>query len=61
MDGVKLLGKGEIKSKLKLTVYSATEAAIKAVEAAGGSVTVTKKAKVQGRSLRPTSSRRGSP
>ena len=46
-DGVKLLGKGEIKSALKLTVYSATEAAIKAVEAAGGSVTVTKKAKAQ--------------
>jgi large subunit ribosomal protein L15 len=47
LDGVKLLGKGEIKTALKLTVYSATEAAIKAVEAAGGSVTVTKKAKVQ--------------
>jgi large subunit ribosomal protein L15 len=47
LDGVKLLGKGEIKAKLNLTVYSATEAAIKAVEAAGGSVTVTKKAKVQ--------------
>ena len=47
LDGVKLLGKGEIKTALKLTVYSATEAAIKAVEAAGGSVTVTKKAKAQ--------------
>ena len=47
LDGVKLLGKGEIKSALKLTVYSATEAAIKAIEAAGGSVTVTKKVKVQ--------------
>ena len=47
LDGVKLLGKGEIKSALKLTVYSATETAIKAVEAAGGSVTVTKKAKAQ--------------
>ena len=46
-DGVKLLGKGEIKTALKLTVYSATEAAIKAVEAAGGSVTVTKTAKAQ--------------
>ena len=47
LDGVKLLGKGEIKTALKLTVYSATEAAIKAVEAAGGSVTVTKKAKAE--------------
>ena len=47
LDGVKLLGKGEIKAKLNLTVYSATPSAIKAVEAAGGSVTMTKKVKVE--------------
>ena len=47
LDGVKLLGKGELNAKLNLTVYSATPSAIKAVEAAGGSVTVTKKAKVE--------------
>jgi large subunit ribosomal protein L15 len=35
-DGVKLLGKGELKSKLDITVWSATESAKKAVEAAGG-------------------------
>jgi len=47
LDGVKLLGKGELKAKLNLTVYSATPSAIKAVEAAGGTVTVTKKVKVE--------------
>ena len=44
LDGVKLLGKGEIKTALHLTVYSATPAAVKAVEAAGGSVTQTRPA-----------------
>jgi large subunit ribosomal protein L15 len=42
-DGVKLLGKGELTSKLNLTVYSATASAREAVEKAGGSVTTTKK------------------
>jgi large subunit ribosomal protein L15 len=42
-DGVRLLGKGEIKTALKLTVYSASESAQKAIEAAGGSLTITKK------------------
>ena len=41
-DGVKLLGKGELTSKLDLTVYGATAAARAAVEAAGGALTVTK-------------------
>ena len=41
-DGVKLLGKGELTSKLTLTVYSATTAARAAVEKAGGSLTTTK-------------------
>ena len=41
-DGVKLLGTGELKSKLDITVYSATGAARAAVEAAGGSLTTTK-------------------
>ncbi|MCI3131365.1 50S ribosomal protein L15 [Phenylobacterium aquaticum] len=40
-DGVRLLGKGEIKSKINITVYSASAAAKAAVEAAGGSVTTT--------------------
>jgi len=45
LDGVRLLGKGELKSKLDLTVYSASASAAKAVEAAGGKLTTTAKAK----------------
>lgn len=41
-DGVRLLAKGEIKSKLELVVHGASKAAIEAVEKAGGKVTVTK-------------------
>ena len=37
-DGVRLLGTGEIKGKLNLVVWSATSGAVKAIEAAGGSV-----------------------
>ena len=37
-DGVRLLGTGEIKSKLNLIVWSASAGAIKAIEAAGGTV-----------------------
>jgi len=37
-DGVRLLGTGEIKAKLNLVVWSASAGAIKAIEAAGGSV-----------------------
>src|SRR5271170_6686669 len=43
LDGVRLLGKGELKSKLNLTVYSASAAAAAAVEAAGGKLTTTAK------------------
>lgn len=46
-DGVKLLGKGEIKSALNLTVYAATPSAIAAVEKAGGTVTVTRPVKAE--------------
>jgi large subunit ribosomal protein L15 len=42
-DGLRLLGKGEIKSKINITVYSASAAAVAAVEKAGGTVTTTKK------------------
>ena len=37
-DGVRLLGNGELKSKLDITVWSATASAVKAVEAAGGKI-----------------------
>ena len=41
-DGVKLLGKGELKSKIDITVWSASASAKAAVEKAGGKVTVTR-------------------
>jgi large subunit ribosomal protein L15 len=41
-DGVRLLGEGELKAKLTLTVHSATAAAKAAVEKAGGAVTETR-------------------
>jgi len=39
-DGVRLLGTGELKAKLKLVVAGASKSAIAAVEKAGGSVQV---------------------
>ena len=40
-DGVRLLGQGEIKTKATFEVTGVSSGAVKAVEAAGGSVTVT--------------------
>lgn len=46
-DGVRLLAKGELKSKVEITVAGATKTAIEAVEKAGGKITVVApKAKV---------------
>src|ERR1700746_2842218 len=42
--GVRLLGSGEIKAKVAITVAGASKSAIAAVEKAGGSVTVAKPA-----------------
>jgi len=42
-DGVRLLGHGEISSKLSITAYSASASAQKAIEDAGGTLTLTKK------------------
>ena len=39
-DGVRLLGKGELTSKVEIAVAGASKAAIEAVEKAGGTVTV---------------------
>lgn len=44
LDGVRVLAKGEITAKASITVTGASGAAVKAVEAAGGSLTVTKPA-----------------
>ncbi|MDE2029309.1 MAG: 50S ribosomal protein L15 [Alphaproteobacteria bacterium] len=43
-DGVRLLGKGELKAKVELTVAGATKSAVAAVEKAGGKITLTVKA-----------------
>ena len=39
-DGVRLLGKGEIKAKVTFAVYGASKSAVAAVEKAGGSVKI---------------------
>jgi large subunit ribosomal protein L15 len=44
-DGVRLLGRGEIKTPVRLSVHGASKSAIAAVEKAGGSVTVLAAAK----------------
>ncbi|MCA3254869.1 MAG: 50S ribosomal protein L15 [Alphaproteobacteria bacterium] len=44
-DGVRLLGKGELKTALNLKVAGASKAAVAAVEKAGGTVEVTVPAK----------------
>lgn len=41
-DGVRLLAQGDLKAKVKVTVTGASAAAVRAVEKAGGSVTLTK-------------------
>ncbi len=40
-DGIRLLGKGEISTKIEITVDYASKTAAAAVEKAGGSVTIT--------------------
>jgi len=46
-DGVRILGKGELKAKVELTVAGASKSAIAAVEKAGGKITITTPAKKQ--------------
>ncbi|PZX12289.1 large subunit ribosomal protein L15 [Palleronia aestuarii] len=43
-DGIRVLSKGEITSKVTISVTGASKAAIEAVEKAGGTLTVTKQA-----------------
>ena len=40
LDGVRVLGKGELSAKIKLSVTGASKSAVEAVEKAGGSLTV---------------------
>lgn len=41
LDGVRLLGKGELTSKVTMTLNGASKSAVEAVEKAGGSLTLT--------------------
>ncbi|MDD4616472.1 MAG: 50S ribosomal protein L15 [Alphaproteobacteria bacterium] len=43
-DGVRIIGNGELKAKLDLTVAGASKSAIAAIEKAGGKITITAKA-----------------
>lgn len=47
-DGVRLLGRGEIKAKITVEVHGASKSAIAAVEKAGGSVKILAPKKVEG-------------
>jgi large subunit ribosomal protein L15 len=44
LDGIKLLGNGEIKSKVEISVNKASSSAVKAIESAGGKVNLIVKA-----------------
>jgi large subunit ribosomal protein L15 len=44
LDGIRILAKGEITSKMTLEVTGASKSAVEAVEKAGGSLTITKAA-----------------
>ena len=44
-DGVRLLGEGELKAKLAITVHSASASAKAAIEKAGGAITETRPVK----------------
>ena len=47
-DGVRLLGRGEIKAKVNIEVHGASKSAVAAVEKAGGSVKILAPAKDEG-------------
>ena len=47
-DGVRLLGRGELKAKLNIEVHGASKSAIAAVEKAGGTVKILAPAKPEG-------------
>lgn len=45
LDGIRVLAKGEVTSKLNIEVHGASKSAIEAVEKAGGKLTLTAKVK----------------
>ena len=46
-DGLRLLGRGEIKAKLNIEVHGASKSAVAAVEKAGGTVKILAPAKTE--------------
>jgi large subunit ribosomal protein L15 len=59
-DGVRLLGDGELKAKLKVEVAYASKSALEAVEKAGGSVTMLEAEKAKAREATPMKGRKPS-
>ncbi|RDD61651.1 50S ribosomal protein L15 [Ferruginivarius sediminum] len=53
-DGVRILGRGELKAKLELVVAGASKSAREAVEKAGGSITIENAEKVEAAEARKT-------
>ena len=47
-DGVRLLGRGELKAKLNIEVHGASKSAVAAVEKAGGTVKILAPVKEEG-------------
>ena len=43
LDGIRVLAKGEVTSKLNIEVHGASKSAVEAVEKAGGKLTLTAK------------------
>ncbi len=60
-DGVRLLGKGEVKGKLAFEVTGASGGAVKAVEAAGGTVTLVARPYASGKPVDPSRLRGAKP
>ncbi len=48
-DGLKILGKGEVRASLKVKAHGFSEAAVKKIEAAGGSIEIIVKRKGKGK------------
>jgi large subunit ribosomal protein L15 len=47
LDGVRLLAKGELTTKVTMTLAGASKAAVDAVEKAGGTITLTAPVKAE--------------
>lgn len=57
-DGIRLLGEGELKAKLEVSVAGASKSAIAAVEKAGGSVTILRPKHVESEETKQRNAKR---